>query len=338
MATIRKRGVRWQVQVRRIGYPDFSKSFLTKSDAEKWAREKERAVDRAELPINVGDLKQTTVGDLLERYRDTVTPTKRGHKVEAYRLGAMLKNELSSVSLNKLSPSTIAQYRDSRLQVVSSCTVLKELAILQHCFALAMKDWGIPLQTNPVTLISKPRQHKARDRRLESGELEALDEVLKHGCNPLVRTVFLFALATGMRRGEILSLKWEHVDLKMRTAYLPQTKNGSSRTVPLTPAAIETLKQLPHRSGQVFQITIDALRYGLSKAMVNAGVRNFHLHDSRHEAISRFFELGLNTMEVGAISGHKDPRMLARYTHLRAEDIAKKLSKLEYDDHESSPI
>jgi integrase len=330
MATIRKRGQRWQVQVRRIGYPDFSKSFLTKSDAEKWAREKERAVDRAELPINVGDLKHTTVGDLLERYRDTVTPRKRGSKIEAYRLGAMLKNELASVPLSKLSPATVAQYRDGRLQIVSSCTVLKELAILQHCFALAIKDWGIPLQSNPVGLITKPTQHKARDRRLESGELEALDEVLKSRRNPLVRSVFLFALATGMRRGEILSLTWENVDLKTRTAHLPQTKNGDSRTVPLSPAALETLKQLPHRSGHVFRITIDALRYGLSKAMADAGVRDFHLHDSRHEAISRFFELGLNTMEVSAISGHKDPRMLVRYTHLRAEDIAKKLSKLNY--------
>jgi integrase len=328
MATIRKRGERWQVQVRRIGYPDFSKSFLSKSDAEKWAREKERSIDRAELPLNFGDLKQSTVGDLLKRYRDTVTPTKRGRKVEAYRLGAMLKNELSSVALNKLSPATVAQYRDSRLQAVSSCTVLKELAILQHCFALAMRDWGIPLQNNPVSFISKPTQHKARDRRLESGEFESLDEVLKRWHNPLVRSVFLFALATGMRRGEILSLRWEHVDLKTSTAHLPLTKNGSSRTVPLAPSAIEVLRAIPHRNGQVFKITIDALRYGLSKAMAKAGVRGFHLHDSRHEAVSRFFEMGLSVPEVALISGHRDAKMLFRYTHLRPNDLAKKLESI----------
>lgn len=327
MATFRKRNDRWQVQVRRAGYPPISKSFLSKSDAEKWAREKERAIDRAELPINVSDLKTTAVGDLLRRYRDTITPTKRGHKVESYRLGAMLTHELAQVSLSRLSPADIASYRDDRLRVVSSCSVLKELAILQHMFALAMKEWRVPLHSNPCALITKPKQHKARDRRLEAGEFEAMDEVLRQSRNQLVRSVFLFAIYTGMRRGEILSLEWSNIDLQARTAHLKMTKNGSSRTVPLSPAALEILRELPHRGGVTFPITIEALRYGLSKAMEQAGVTDFHLHDTRHEACSRFYEQGLSTAQVSLISGHRDPRMLARYTHLRATDIAEKLAQ-----------
>jgi integrase len=327
MATIRKRNSRWQVQVRRTGYPPISKSFLSKSDAEKWAREKERAIDRAELPINVSDLKQTTVGDLLRRYLATVTPTKRGQKVEAYRLGTMLNHEIALVSLSKLAPAAIAQYRDDRLKAVSSCSVLKELAILQHCFSLAIKDWGIPLHSNPVALISKPKQHRARDRRLEAGELEALDEALRQHGNPLVRSVFLFAIHTGMRRGEILSLNWSAISLQARTAHLAITKNGHSRDVPLSPAAIAVLRELPHREGKAFPIGIDALRYGLSKAMEQAGVENFHLHDGRHEALSRFAELGLSVIELSSISGHRDPRMLSRYVHLKAQDISEKLSR-----------
>jgi integrase len=325
MATIRKRGDRWQVQIRRMGYPPVSKSFLTKS-AEKWGREKERAVDRAELPVNTHDLQSATVGDLLKRYRETVTAAKRGQKVEAYRIGAMLKSRLAGVSLLKLSPSVIAEYRDARLKDVSACSVLKELAILQHCFSLAIKEWGLPIQSNPVGMITKPKQNKARDRRLKRGEVEALGAALKQARNPLALAVFLFALATGMRRGEILGLKWKDIDLESRTAFLQLTKNGNSRTVPLSPAALEILTELPHREGNVFPISADALRYSFSKAVRMTGAKNLHLHDSRHEAISRFFEFGLDIMEVSAISGHKDPRMLARYTHLRPTDIAKKLA------------
>lgn len=186
---------------------------------------------------------------------------------------------------------------------------------------------GVLLYSNPVALISKPKQHKARDRRLAPSELERLDKAFQQGCAPLVRSVFLFAINTGMRRREIVSLSWANIDFDARTAHPAMMKNGHSRTVPLSSAAIEILKGLPHSEVRAFPITIDALRYGLSTAMERAGVKDLHLHDGRHEAISRFFELGLSVPEVSLISGHRDPRMLARYTHLKAENVAEKLSQ-----------
>jgi integrase len=326
MATFTKRQGKWRVQIRRDGYPSVSKTFIAKQDAERWAREHERAIDRGELPQQSKELRTTTVGDLLIRYRDTITPTKRAKETEGFMIKTMLAHPLSQCHLRRLAPSDIAQYRDARLEKVTASTVLRELVLLTHMFNLAIKDWSLPLTSNPVALISKPRANKARDRRLEPGELERLTEGLQQCKNPLVLSVFKFALATGMRRGEVLSLRWENVDLAGRTAHLPITKNGESRDVPLSPAALEVLEALNHRSGLVFPISANAVRLAWTRCKARVGIENLRLHDLRHEATTRFFEQGLSVPEVSAITGHKTPAMLARYTHLRATDIAAKLA------------
>ena len=130
-----------------------------------------------------------------------------------------------------------------------------------------------------------------------------------------------------MRRSEILSLTWENVDIQNGTCYLPMTKNGSPRTVPLTSKALRIAKSLPQNSELVFPISSNAVRLSWDRLRSRAGINDLRFHDLRHEAISRFFERGLSIAEVALISGHKDPRMLFRYTHLRAEDVAKKLQK-----------
>ena len=129
-----------------------------------------------------------------------------------------------------------------------------------------------------------------------------------------------------MRRGELLGLRWEHINLDRRTCHLPITKNGNSRDIPLSNCAVETLIKLPHNlSDIVFPLSPVALRGLWGRACKRAGIRELRFHDLRHEATSRFFEKGLNVMEVASITGHKDLRMLLRYTHLRAEDLAEKL-------------
>ena len=174
-------------------------------------------------------------------------------------------------------------------------------------------------------MISKPRAPRARDRRLEAGELERLLSACE---NKWFRPVILFAIETGMRRGEILSLTWEGVHLGKRYVHLPDTKNGDSRDVPLSPQALELLGGLPRniRGDQVvFPLHFEALKSSWRRACSRAGVKDLRFHDLRHEVTSRFFEKGLNVMEVAAITGHKDLRMLQRYTHLRAEDLVLKL-------------
>jgi integrase len=130
-----------------------------------------------------------------------------------------------------------------------------------------------------------------------------------------------------MRRGELLRLTWEDVDLDLRVAHLDMTKNGSKRDVPLSSEAITLLRSLPHDiSGNLFPITAAALRGLWNRACRRAGITDLHFHDLRHEATSRFFEKGLNVMEVATITGHKDLRMLQRYTHWRHRKIHSKPS------------
>ena len=129
-----------------------------------------------------------------------------------------------------------------------------------------------------------------------------------------------------MRRGELLSLEWKHVHLDKSWAHLPMTKNGGGRDVPLSIRALDEVQALPRDiSGVVFPISISALRGLWDRSLRQADIQDLHFHDLRHEATSRFFELGLNVVEVAAITGHKDLKMLQRYTHLRAEDLARKL-------------
>ena len=143
---------------------------------------------------------------------------------------------------------------------------------------------------------------------------------------PLIR----LAIETAMRRGELLAMEWEHIDFESRTTLIPVTKNGHSRTIPLTGEAVTILKklQIMKRTEDKFVfpgVTGNAADHAWDRIIVRANIQDLHFHDLRHEAISRFFEKGLSLPEVALISGHRDFKMLFRYTHLKAEDIAEKL-------------
>lgn len=173
-----------------------------------------------------------------------------------------------------------------------------------------------------------PTLRNARDRRLQSGEYDRLELALNRTRNPLIAPVIRFAIHTGMRRGEILGLRWEHVRLVERTAYIPDTKTGVPRTIPLTEAALAVLngREGERVTGQVFPLSMEALKQGWERVRTRAGLGDLHFHDLRHEAISRFCEMGLSVPELALISGHKDMRMLFRYVNLRSSDLARKLA------------
>ncbi|GEP07537.1 tyrosine-type recombinase/integrase [Methylobacterium oxalidis] len=328
MATIRKRGTSWQAQVRRDGYPQISKSFSTKADALSWAREKERAIERAELPVGVRQATSITVGDLLRRYEEVITPAKRGARFERSRIKTLLSHQLARAPLAKLSPALVARYRDDRLEVVSGDSVRRELTILRHCLTVAMREWDVPLSTNPVQSITLPEPSRARDQRLEAEAGQKLHAAIGSAHAWYLRPLMELAVETGMRRGELLSLQWHHVSLEKRTAHLPITKNGHARTVALTPKAIEVLKALPRGDARVFPVSGNAVRLAWERLRKRAGVPGLRFHDLRHEAVSRFFEAGLSIPEVALMSGHRDTRMLMRYTHLRPEALAEKLARV----------
>ena len=354
MATIDKRGdFQWRVQVRRHGYPAQSKTFETREAAEKWARAIERELDIG-LYINRGPAEKNTLGDILKRYLNEVVPTHKGAKIEKIRINAILKAKVCQLAMIALTPASLAEWRDERLKVVAPATARRDLDIISAAINTARKDWGIHMD-NPILSMRRPKPSKARDRRLildeEERLLAALDNEERddHGClgsgtrNPWIKPLVRLAIETAMRRGELLSLTWDLIDLTEQTAYLPDTKNGTARSVPLSLAAISVLKTLPRNlSGRVFPITEDSVKKAFPRALKRAReayekeceesrsksderLLDLHFHDLRHEAISRIAEKLDNILELSAVTGHKDVRMLKRYYHPKASTLAKKL-------------
>lgn len=326
MASVRKRGARqWQAQVRKRGYPQETKTFETRAAAERWVRQAEHEMDMGYF-ISRAEAESTTLGELIDRYVEEVTPLKKGSVPESCRLLAIKRHALAERFVATLRGADLARYRDERLKTVSPSTVRRDLASLSHVFEVARREWGIHF-VNPVVDIKMPSDNKPRERRLEPGEEERLLDACRKARNPFLLPVVLIAIETAMRRSEILSLRWKNVSLHRQIAHLRDTKNGSSRTVPLSAAAVTVLRDLPrNRSAGLFLgLTGEAVKLSFVRATRRARINDFHFHDLRHEATTRFFERGLNIMEVASITGHKDLRMLQRYTHLSAEKLAKKL-------------
>ena len=320
MATYRKRNGKWQAIVRHKGIGTRARSFHTKQAAIKWAISEERKL--TEGVMGVLKPSDATLGQLLQRYVAEVLPAKRGAATEGQRLQRLIRDPVSGLKVSQLTSQAIAAFRDRRL-LDGRRTCHYDLILIRHCLKIAMNEWGLMLSSNPVDRVKMPPSSPARNRRLEDGEFDRLEEAARQTKNPHIWPVIVFAIETGMRRGEILGLRWGHVDLDRRIAYLPLTKNGSSREVPLSTKAALVLARQRQRNDtpSPFPVTPNGFRLAWDRLRNRAGLSELRFHDLRHEAISRFFELGLNIPEVAVISGHRDPRMLFRYTHLRAVDL-----------------
>ncbi|MFC0288583.1 tyrosine-type recombinase/integrase [Kaistia hirudinis] len=265
-----------------------------------------------------------TVGNLLDRYEQTITCTKRSGDRERYKLAVLRRHALARTKLSKVTSASVAAYRNERLTQVKTGTVRRELALLSHCFEVARNEWGVPLGRNPLAGVKKPPAGRARQRRLELSDIEAINDAIGHS-PPYLRPLVEIAIETGMRRGELLALRWDHVDFERGVARLPITKNGDRRDVPLSSRAKCILRQLDRSASYVFPIKAGTVGRAWERMTRRAALSDLRFHNLRHEAISRFFEQGLSVPEVALISGHKDLRMLFRYTHIRPEEVSKKL-------------
>ena len=329
MASVRRlKSGRWQVQIRRFGAVPVTQSFSSKAEADRFARGADSEVDRGVF-MDRSEADRTTLADLIDRYLSEVTPAKKSASKETQRL-RYLKRELGAYASSRLLPKDVAAFRDKRLSGgASGATVRKDLNSLSHVLDTAIKDWGLPLPANPVSLVRRPKVARGRDRRLSRSEEEALLSACKASRASLLAPAAILALETAMRLGELLALEWRHVDLRSRVATLVDTKNGDSRQVPLSTKAAETIRQLPRNLGspRLFWTwaRTDSFEHAWARAVAAAGIEDLRFHDLRHEATSRLFEKGLNMMEVSTITGHKSLQMLKRYTHLRAADLVAKL-------------
>jgi integrase len=324
MASIRNRNNKWQARVIRKGHNTITKTFLTRQDSEKWARSIEIEIDRGTF-INTDFAQKTLFKEILQKYLDDVAPNMRSADNQIIRVRKLMKHPIAEVNMAHLSPKHMADYRDERLKVIKPNTVIRELAILSSVINHARREWGLNV-INPVTMIKKPSSTQGRDRILNDEEFGRLFIELEK-ISPWYKPLVEFALETAMRRGELMSLVWANVNFEKSVAFLPITKNGDSRYVPLSSKAIRIIKSLPRGiDGRVFPLNKGTVSILFLRAVRRAKVEDFHFHDLRHTAITRLASIFSNPMEIAAISGHKSLSMLLRYTHFTAEDLVRKLN------------
>lgn len=326
MATISKRGdYQYQAIIRRKGFPSQTRTFETRKEAAKWARDVESKVDQG-LFRDRREVEQTTLHDALDRYRRTVTIHKRGKVAEENRIKLLQARPFAQRSLSSLQSCDFAAYRDTRRQQVSANTVRLELALLSHLYTVAIQEWSMPLE-HALKNIKKPRPGPGRERRLVGDEearlMAALERPEARSAKVWLEACIRLALETGMRAGEILSLDWGQVNLSQGVVRLNMTKNGSARSVALSHAAVDTFQHLPrHIGGRVIPNFHDTS--GLDRAFKRlcnaAGVDNFHFHDLRHEAASRLAP-HMPVQTLAKVMGWKTLQMAMRYYNPTEQEL-----------------
>ena len=313
MASIRKRNRLWQVQVRSRKIGSASKSFHKKADAVAWARIQEAMMQTGNWVKR--DQIKLTVGDLMENYLNTVTPTKRGADTETRRLKRLLtENWLMTIRLDEIEPHHFATFRDKRIKDGNRACQY-DLVLLRHAWNIARIEWGWSLRENPISLIRMPKNNPSRERRLRQGEYEKLKKAAHCSRSWYLLPIIDIAIETAMRRGEILNLKWSNIDFLNQRALLPITKNGRSRWVPLGQITLNHIGKIHQTQERVFPISDVAFRQAWDRLRVRAGTTDLTFHDLRHEAISQKFATGMTIPEVMALSGHRTASQLFRYIH-----------------------
>jgi integrase len=222
----------------------------------------------------------------------------------------------------------VQRFVTDRCGDVSPGTVARELNILKRLFSLCV-EWEL-LPLNPASGVKSPRVPAGRVRYLHPGELR----VLLAACPPWLRPIVRFAVATGMRRGEILGLRWLDVDLLGERILLPQTKNGEGRIVYLNQLALQILETIVHNHARstdcVFgHVTGEKVSMAFRRAAKDADIEDFRFHDLRHTAASWLRMRGVDIHTVAQLLGHKDLRMAARYQHLSPTFLSEAVKKLD---------
>ena len=259
--------------------------------------------------------KKTRFEEMAHRYL-----AERAHSRDPYTVKHLM-GSFGGLTLFEITTALIAQYRQARLLSVKPATVYQELALLRRMFNVAITEWEW-VKDNPARRLSfSVGNRNARDRWLTLDEEQAL---LGHATHPpWLKALLLVALHTGMRRGEILNLSWQDVDLARRTVTVIQSKNGEKRTIPLSRTLGEELGGARIRGihGRVFPVTKSTLRDAFHAARDRAAIADLRFHDLRHTFATRLVQGGVDIYRVKELLGHKTLMMTARYAHHYPESL-----------------
>ena len=255
----------------------------------------ERAIEIGTLSLLAkSEGARITLGQLLERYRDEISSQKKGEKDETARINAILRNAIAKKQLYSVTSSDWAKYKDERLKKIRQQSLHREFNIYKAMYKIAKDEWGFTGLANPLTAIKLQSRSKIRDRRLTNEEWERVITEAKLKGNPMVWQIIVWAKESGMRRGEILGIKWDHINLKERLLVIPVTKTDESRTIPITKAMLSILEaQKTRANSNVFPIKLKNLETTVINILKKTGLKGeFTFHGWRHERVSSLFELG----------------------------------------------
>lgn len=314
-----QRGSNWRVRLRVNGVPD-SGTFPSKRQAVAWATQRE-----AEL---TGErLEDHTLQEAFDRFEREKCPGRKGGSWEVTRLTMLGRDALAPRRLASLSRADIADWRDRRSESVSGASVRREMNLLIAVLEECAGDWQW-LRANPARGVRRPPNAPARRRRIAQDEIDrvtlalGLTDMETATAGQRTAIAFLFALETAMRAGEILGLHWSDIGLK--SAKLPDTKNGDARVVPLSARAREILAAFPKGDGPVFALHAGTRDCLFRRAVRDAEIADLHFHDSRAEAIWRLSKK-LDVMELARMIGHRDLRSLMSYYNADPDELADRL-------------
>lgn len=328
MASFRKRGLTWTAEVRRKGVST-SATFSTKAEAAAWANKIEGEI----IAGKRGDIPNKTFGELLTRYAEEVSITKKGERWERLRIGLTQRDAIAAVTLREFDARAVAAWRDRRLAQVSPASVRREWNLLSNACTIAVKEWKW-LTENPMREVRRPPPTEARDRIATDDEIERLLFALGYErdkkpetASARVGAAMLFAIETAMRAGEIAGLLPEDILADKRTAKVRGGKTSAARRdVPLSQEALRIIEQ-------VKWVDVDQTLFGLKssqidalfrKAKAKALVDDLHFHDFRHLAITQLAKK-LDVLALARMVGHRDLRQLQIYFNESAEDMAGRL-------------
>jgi integrase len=336
MASITERGGRYRALVRKGGQSRCA-TFASRAAAKKWAATVEDQLDELRAAGVMAPGAQT-IGDLIDRFKLELYPVKPWGRSKSADLAA-LKAALGDIPAAKLTGRDVTEHFQKRAKSgAGPVTISAQAGYLVSVLRVARTLWhlDVPLQAAldartalaSVRLIGKSAR---RDRRVTDGELASLCAYFQKRGGSLPMTDLLhFCMATAMRISEVCRLEWRDLNETARTILVrdrkhPRDRLGNDQMVPLLDAtgfdALAIIRRQPKRGPRIFPYSASTVSTYVTAAVAATGLPDLHLHDIRHEAISRLFEAGYRIEQVALVSGHRDWSMLKRYTHVRATDL-----------------
>lgn len=333
----------WRVQVRRKGRY-VSETFLRRDDARRWATEAERQIDRGETPSDSRIARLTTFEDLIDLHIDDMCDVGKAPLRSKAATLDLLRRQLGKCSMVSLDRERLILFgRERAAQGAGPVTLGIDIGTIKLILSHAAAVHGLPVKVEPVDLarIALKRlglvgKGEARDRRPTQDEIDRIIGYFDGNPRQIIPIgrIIRFAVATAMRQEEICTIRWSDVETRSRMLLIrdrkdPRHKKGNNQRIPLFAAtgydawAIleEQRAARSNKDDRIFPFNSKSVGTAFRRGCAELEIADLHFHDLRHEATSRLFEAGFTIEQVSLVTGHKDWKMLKRYTHLKPEAL-----------------